>query len=92
MKRLALLEHAGSTRYRGLMGGVELVKDKHTKEAYPFEKRMGYQVIMEARKEGVMLRPLGDVIVLMPPLAISLEELDQLFHATEKAIRKVTEQ
>ena len=45
---------------------------------------------MEARKEGVMLRPLGDVIVLMPPLAISLEELDLLFYATEKAIRRVT--
>jgi adenosylmethionine-8-amino-7-oxononanoate aminotransferase len=91
MKRLLQLEHAGSARYRGLMGGVELVKDKKSKEPYAFEQRVGYQVIMEARKEGVMLRPLGDVIVLMPPLAVSLEELDQLFAATEKAIRKVTE-
>jgi adenosylmethionine-8-amino-7-oxononanoate aminotransferase len=46
---------------------------------------------MAARKEGVMLRPLGDVVVLIPPLAVSLEELDLLFAATEKAIRKVTE-
>jgi len=91
MKRLEQLTHVGSVRYRGLMGGVELVKDKKTKEPFPFEKRLGYQVIMEARKEGVMLRPLGDVIVLMPPLAVSLEELDLLFDATEKAIRKVTE-
>jgi adenosylmethionine-8-amino-7-oxononanoate aminotransferase len=91
MKRLEQLAHVGSVRYRGLMGGVELVKDKKTKEPFPFEKRLGYQVIMEARKEGVMLRPLGDVIVLMPPLAVSLEELDLLFDATEKAIRKVTE-
>jgi adenosylmethionine-8-amino-7-oxononanoate aminotransferase len=91
MQRLAQLEHVGSARYRGLMGGVELVRDKNTKEPYPFEKRIGYQVIMEARKEGVMLRPLGDVIVLMPPLAVSLEELDMLFAATEKAIRRVTE-
>ena len=91
MKRLEQLGHVGSVRYRGVMGGVELVQDKNTKEPYPFEQRIGYQVIMEARKEGVMLRPLGDVIVLMPPLAVSLEELGLLFDATEKAIRRVTE-
>jgi len=90
MQRLEQLEHVGSVRYRGLMGGLELVKEKKTKEAYPFEERIGYKVILEARKEGVMLRPLGDVIVLMPPLAVSLEELDLLFTATERAIRRVT--
>jgi len=91
MQRLAELEHVGSARYRGLMGGVELVRDKKTKAPYNFAERVGYQVILEARKEGVMLRPLGDVIVLMPPLAVSLEELDLLFEATAKAIRRVTE-
>ena len=90
MKRLELLEHVGSARYMGLMGGVELLKDKKTKEPYPFDERIGYQIIMEARKEGVLLRPLGDVIVLMPPLAVSLDELDILFAATEKAIVKIT--
>jgi adenosylmethionine-8-amino-7-oxononanoate aminotransferase len=91
MKMLAQLVHVGSVRYRGLMGGLELVKDKKSKKPYPFEERIGYQVILEARREGVMLRPLGDVIVLMPPLAVSLEELDILFAATEKAIQRVTE-
>ncbi|MDX1775457.1 MAG: adenosylmethionine--8-amino-7-oxononanoate transaminase, partial [Desulfobulbales bacterium] len=90
MKRLAMLEHVGSVRYMGLMGGVELVKNKNTKEPYPFAERIGYKVIMEARKEGVMLRPLGDVIVLMPPLAVSLDELDLLFAAAEKAIITIT--
>jgi len=91
MKKLNQLEHVGSVRYRGLMGGVELVKDRKTKEPYPFDERIGNQTVMAARKEGVMLRPLGDVIVLMPPLSVSLEELDLLFAATEKAIRIVTE-
>jgi len=91
MKKLEQLGHVGSVRYKGLMGGVELVKDKKTKKVYPFEDRVGHQVILAARKEGVMLRPLGDVIVLMPPLAISLQELDLLFDATAKAIIKVTE-
>jgi adenosylmethionine-8-amino-7-oxononanoate aminotransferase len=89
MKRLELLEHVGSVRYMGMMGGVELVRDKRTKEPYPFDERIGYQVAMEARKEGVLLRPLGDVIVLMPPLAVSLDELDLLFTATEKTIKRV---
>ena len=90
MKRLGQLKHVGSTRYRGLMGGVEVVKDIATKEPYPFEERIGYQIILEARKLGVLLRPLGDVIVLMPPLAVDLEELDLLFSAAEEAIKKVT--
>jgi len=91
MKKLEQLAHVGSVRFRGLMGGVELVKDKQTKVEYPFAERIGNQVIMAARKEGVMLRSLGDVIVLMPPLSVSLQELDLLFAAVEKAIRKVTE-
>jgi adenosylmethionine-8-amino-7-oxononanoate aminotransferase len=91
MKKLNQLEHVGSVRYKGLMGGVELVKDRKTKEPYPFDERIGNRTIMAARKEGVMLRPLGDVIVLMPPLSVSLDELDLLFTATEKAIRIVTE-
>lgn len=91
MEKLGHLEHVGSVRFKGLMGGVELVKDKETKEPYPFAERVGNQVILEARKEGVMLRPLGDVIVLMPPLAVTLDELDLLFAATEKAIKSVTE-
>jgi adenosylmethionine-8-amino-7-oxononanoate aminotransferase len=45
---------------------------------------------MRARQHGVILRPLGDVVVLMPPLAASLAELDLLFAATEKAILEVT--
>jgi adenosylmethionine-8-amino-7-oxononanoate aminotransferase len=91
MERLAQLEHVGSVRYRGLMGGVEVVKDRITKESYPFEERVGHQVIMLARKSGVILRPLGDVIVLMPPLAVSLEELELLFDVVEEVIRRVTE-
>jgi adenosylmethionine-8-amino-7-oxononanoate aminotransferase len=90
MKRLEQLEHVGSVRYRGLMGGVELVLNRETTEPYPFDMRMGYRVIVEAREHGVMLRPLGDVIVLMPPLAVSLDELDILFEVAEKAIIKVT--
>jgi adenosylmethionine-8-amino-7-oxononanoate aminotransferase len=90
MERLSELPHVGSVRFRGLMGGVELVKDKQTKEPYRFTDRVGHRVCMQARQHGVILRPLGDVVVLMPPLAASIAELDLLFAATEKAIQEVT--
>ncbi len=90
MRGLLELEHVGSARWRGLMGGVELVRDKSTKTAYAPELRMGHKVIMTARKRGVMLRPLGDVIVLLPPLAISQKELELLFSVTREAIQEAT--
>jgi adenosylmethionine-8-amino-7-oxononanoate aminotransferase len=58
---------------------------------YPTEKRTGHHVIMEARKRGVIIRPLGDVVVLMPPLSISKDEIAQLCDAVYESIRVVTE-
>ena len=89
MERLADLPQVGSARFRGLMGGVELVRDKTTREPYPFAERLGHRVCMEARRHGVILRPLGDVIVIMPPLAVSVAELDMIFDVVEKAIKTV---
>ncbi len=70
--------HIGDIRQRGFMVGIELVMDKATKESFPVKQRRGHQVILAARKLGAILRPLGDVVVLMPPLGISLEELKEL--------------
>ena len=80
----------GDVRGRGLMIGIEVVADKETKEPYPVKDRMGHRVIMEARKRGLIIRPLTDVVVLMPPLAISIEELDRLCDITYESIRAVT--
>jgi adenosylmethionine-8-amino-7-oxononanoate aminotransferase len=88
MKRLSGLDHVGDVRFRGLMGGVELVKNKENKEPFPFQERKGHQVCMEMRKHGVILRPLGDVVVIMPPLSVSLDELDLLFSELEKIITR----
>ncbi|HPX56422.1 MAG TPA: adenosylmethionine--8-amino-7-oxononanoate transaminase [Syntrophales bacterium] len=85
------LSHVGDIRQRGLMVGIELVADRNTREGLPVADRTGHQVILEARKRGVMIRPLGDIIVLMPPLAMSIEELDRLCEATYESIRVVTE-
>ncbi|HAH19511.1 MAG TPA: L-lysine--8-amino-7-oxononanoate transaminase, partial [Candidatus Omnitrophica bacterium] len=84
------LKHVGDIRQKGFMVGIELVKDKRTKEQYGWEEKVGIRVCQKAREYGVILRPLGNVIVLMPPLSISQEELKQLLDAAYKAIRTVT--
>ncbi len=70
LARIAGLSCVGEVRQCGLIGGVELVADRATKAPFPAGKRVGAAVCRMARERGVMLRPLGDVIVIMPPLAI----------------------
>ena len=80
------LEPVGDIRQCGFMVGIELVADRKTKEPYPVKNRMGHQVIIEARKRGLIIRPLSDVVVLMPPLAVSIDELDRLCDITYESI------
>jgi adenosylmethionine-8-amino-7-oxononanoate aminotransferase len=86
LARLAELEHVGNVRQCGLIGGVELVRDRATKEPYPWAEQRGIRVCRHALAEGVLLRPLGNVIVLFPPLAISLEEIDRIAAAVQHGI------
>ena len=85
------LEHVGDIRHLGMMVGIELVADKTTKEEYPLVDKIGIRVIKEARRRGLILRPLGNVIVLMPPLGISLDELSEVLSTTYHSIKTVTE-
>jgi adenosylmethionine-8-amino-7-oxononanoate aminotransferase len=84
------LLHVGDVRQRGFMVGIELVADRQTKAPYPWQEKVGARVCQEVRRHGVILRPLGNVIVLMPPLSMSLEELERLADVTYEAIEKVT--
>ncbi|MCK9374522.1 MAG: adenosylmethionine--8-amino-7-oxononanoate transaminase [Syntrophobacterales bacterium] len=88
---MAAHPHVGDIRQRGLMVGIELVADKASREAFPLERRTGHRVIQAARQLGAILRPLGDVIVLLPPLCITPEELGSLCDLTFEAIRRGTE-
>ena len=91
LKQFQKLKHVGEVRQRGFMVGIELVKDKGTREMFPLEDKIGIKVISECRKQGLILRPLGNVIVLMPPLSISKSELLQMLRITHNAIKTVTE-
>jgi adenosylmethionine-8-amino-7-oxononanoate aminotransferase len=89
LKRFWDLKNVGDVRQKGFMVGIELVSNRDSKEPFPMSNKTGIKVIMEARKRGVILRPLGDVIVLMPPLSVTLQELDELLKVTFDSIRSV---
>jgi adenosylmethionine-8-amino-7-oxononanoate aminotransferase len=89
LERFKELPAVGEVRQCGFMTGIELVADKETKDSFPTQEKMGIKVIMEARKRGVIIRPLGDVIVIMPPLSISEEELEELVEVIYQSIRTV---
>lgn len=87
LEQLRQQDFVGDIRYKGLMAGVELVADPASKRAFTYEHRIGGQICQAIRKRGVILRPLGDVIVIMPPLSISLENIDLLFDALQETLR-----
>jgi len=89
LKQIEDLECVGEVRQAGFMVGIELVEDKKRKSPFDWEQRVGMRVCDEARKRGVLLRPLGNVIVLMPPLTITISELKKLLSVTFSSIKAV---
>ena len=85
--------HVGDVRQCGLIAGIELVRDRATKEPSALGRTARRAGLPTAREEGVMFRPLGNVVVIMPPLAITLDELDRILlaveHGIEGAFRRV---
>jgi len=94
--RLAALPHVGAVRQCGLVLGVELVREKadgasgRPAAPFPAEQQRGRLACLAARRHGALLRQLGDVVVLMPPLCIEPDEIDLLATAAEAGIAEVT--
>lgn len=84
------LPAVGDIRQKGFMAGLELVKNRAAKTSYEPGEKIGMRVTQRAREKGVILRPLGPVMVLMPPLAISESELDFLLDVLYEAVNEVT--
>ena len=82
-EHVAPLPAVAEIRRRGLMVGIDLGEQ-------PLEARVGHQVTLAARRQGAIIRPLGDTIVLMPPLAIATAELRRLVRITAGAIAEAT--
>jgi len=90
LRRFRDLLHVGDVRQAGFMAGIELVRRREAKLSYSARERVGHAVVLEARRRGVILRPLGNVIVLMPPLVISRDQLQALLDITYESIQTVT--
>ena len=82
------LPHVADVRRCGLMCGIELVQADG--RAFDPALRMGHQVTLAARARGAIVRPLGDVVVLMPPLSIEADVLEELVEITADAIAEAT--
>jgi adenosylmethionine-8-amino-7-oxononanoate aminotransferase len=91
LKKFSALEYVGDIRQCGMAAGIELVQDKASRLAYPWKQRIGVQVCLEARKHGIFSRPLGNTVVVYPPLVISNVELEFLLAGLQRSIEAVTE-
>jgi adenosylmethionine-8-amino-7-oxononanoate aminotransferase len=81
--------NVGDVRCEGGICAVELVEDFATRRPFPVGRRVGYRVCEAARQHGLMTRNIGDVLVLMPPLCITPEQIDQALDALWSGLREV---
>ncbi len=83
------LSHVDEVRRAGLMTGIELTAAPGQRQPFEIDREIGVKITRAARKKGVVIRPLGNVIILMPALAMSNEELETLVSVTAAAIDEV---
>lgn len=91
LDRVRQLPIVGEVRQKGLLTGIELVQNRDAKEPFAPSLRMGQRVCQAARERGVLIRPLGDVVVVMPPLAIDLSLLDRLGEVLYNSVKAVSD-
>jgi adenosylmethionine-8-amino-7-oxononanoate aminotransferase len=92
LARVARLPCVGDVRQCGLMAGIELVADRATRAPFPADKRVGARACRLAREKGALLRPLGDVIVVMPPLAVEESVLDVLLDVVYDCLSRIADE
>lgn len=87
-KELLDIPQVGEYRQIGMIGAIELVKDKKTKEPFDSLKRVGYNIYKKALEKGVLLRPLGNIIYFMPPYIIENEDIDFMVKVCKDSINQ----
>ena len=88
-KKLEKLNFVGDVRGIGLMLGIELMKDKFKKIPFQVHERVARKITLMVRKEGLAIRPLGDVLVFMPPFSISKKEIKWALKTIGNAIKEI---
>jgi len=88
LNKLKTLQNVGQVRQLGLMVGIEIVKDKNTLEEFALKDQIGARICNYCRTKGLLIRPLGNVLVLMPPLSITSREIETIVSTISEAIKK----
>jgi adenosylmethionine-8-amino-7-oxononanoate transaminase len=91
LRKFSSHRHILEVRQVGMMVGIELIQDKAGKIPFPLDRRTAHRICLAARKRGGLFRPLGDVLVLMPPLGISGEQIHEMVDILYMSLLEVTE-
>ena len=91
LSAFAQLKHVGEVRQQGLMIGIELAKDPVKKIPFSWDMAIGAKVCKKTREYGLIIRPIGSVVVFMPPLISTAAEIEHMLDIIYKSIQEVTE-
>ncbi|MDX9741332.1 MAG: adenosylmethionine--8-amino-7-oxononanoate transaminase [Gammaproteobacteria bacterium] len=83
--------HVAEVRQRGMILAIETVRERRSREPWPWQERRGRRIARRAQELGVLLRPLGDVVYFMPPYVITPEEIEQMADAAWAGINAAAE-
>lgn len=86
MDKLANNKYVGEIRQAGFIAGIDIVNED---KLFPVQTRIGHQVALELRKKGIILRPIGNVMIIMPPLSLSESDLKYIVANLNDAILTV---
>jgi adenosylmethionine-8-amino-7-oxononanoate aminotransferase len=81
--------HVGDVRQEGLICAIEIVRDFKTRQSFPFAERIGHRICEAARAHGLLTRPVGDVLVLMPPYCVTENQIAQMVEALWRGLNEV---
>ena len=90
LEEISDFEIVGDIRHKGMLAAIELVSDKTKKSPIKFAKSTNKIIFEEAKKQGVYLRTLGNIIMLVPPVAMPQKEIDFLVDGTIRTIKNIT--
>jgi adenosylmethionine-8-amino-7-oxononanoate aminotransferase len=89
LESLWTLSNVGDIRQVGLIAGVELVKNWKTREAFPWREKMGIRVCEAMARRGVLTRPVGNVIVIMPPFCTTPSQARRIISALRESVEEI---
>lgn len=84
------LSVVGDVRYIGMVGAIELVKDKNTKKPFGFKERIGLKIYKDGLSKSLILRPLGNIIYFFLPLCVKKNQLEYILDSTYSIISRIT--